>query len=122
MLAQAEHQELSSLTGRTWVLRSADERQVVALMQQQGLPEILARTLVARGVAADEVEHFLNPSIKQALPDPSHLLDMDVAAQRVAQAVIRRERIAIFGDYDVDGATSSALPRRPLGCCATVMS
>lgn len=98
-----------SLTGWEWVARSADERQIVTLMQQHGLPEVLARILTCRGVSGDDVEPFLNPNLKTLLPDPSHLLDMDKAAQRVARAVTDRERIAVFGDYDVDGATSSAL-------------
>lgn len=112
MQAAQQQQDTLSLTGRQWVLRSADERLVAALVQQQGLPEIIARVLVARGVPPEEIEDFLNPSLKQALPDPSHLLDMDVAAERVARAIAQGERIAIFGDYDVDGATSSALLMR----------
>jgi single-stranded-DNA-specific exonuclease len=112
MQAAQQEQDTLSLTGRQWVLRSADERQVAALMQSQELPEIIARVLVARGVPPEEIEDFLNPSLKQALPDPSHLLDMDVAAERVARALTQGECIAIFGDYDVDGATSSALLMR----------
>ena len=102
----------TSLTGRPWVIAEADDRQVVALSQKYGLPELLARILVARGVAPDEVELFLSPSLKNSLPDPSHLLDMDAAAERVAAAIMSGETIAIFGDYDVDGATSSALLMR----------
>src|SRR6201992_3249279 len=76
-----------SLTGRPWVFAEHDERHMRALMQQHELPEVLARILSARGVGTDEAAHFLNPSLKQALPDPSHLLDMDAAAERVAGAV-----------------------------------
>ncbi len=101
--------ETISLTGRLWHMRQADERLVQAFIQQHALPEILARILTIRDVALDEAEHFLNPSLKNALPDPGHLLDMQAAAERVATAVTTGERIAIFGDYDVDGATSSAL-------------
>ena len=90
-------------------MRQADDRLVAALCQILKLPDCVARVLVARGVGLDDVEHFLNPSLKASLPDPSHLLDMDVAAERVASAIIAGETIAIFGDYDVDGATSSAL-------------
>jgi len=103
-----------SLTGRQWLFRDADERQVLALAQRYGLPDILARILSARGVGLEETEQFLNPSLKATLPDPSHLLDMDAAAERVAGAIMSGERIAIFGDYDVDGATSSALLARYL--------
>lgn len=105
----ARARTLLSLTGREWVLRAADDRQVASLCQKLNLPDCVARILCARGVGVDEAELFLNPSLKTHLPDPSHLLDMDAAAERIASAVIGGEKIAIFGDYDVDGATSSAL-------------
>jgi single-stranded-DNA-specific exonuclease len=98
-----------SLTGWEWAVRDADERAVASLMQRHQLPEPLARILALRGVMADEVEAFLNPSLKTALPDPSHLLDMDKAVARIVAAVTTGEKIVIWGDYDVDGATSSAL-------------
>lgn len=101
-----------SATGRAWQVREVDERLVVAIAREHDLPEIVARVLVARGVEEDEVEDFLNPTLRNFLPDPSHLLDMDKAAGRIADAVIAKEKIAIFGDYDVDGATSSALLAR----------
>lgn len=103
-----------SLTGCLWQMREAAERDVMALMQQHDLPELLARVLAARGIDGDAVQDFLNPSLKASLPDPMHLLDMKLAAERVATAVMGGERIAIFGDYDVDGATSSALLMRYL--------
>lgn len=113
MLATSEAAAtLTSLTGREWIFRTADERQVMTMMQQHNLPEILARILTARGVTLEETPLFLNPSLKASLPDPSHFLDMDHAAERIASAIISGERIAIFGDYDVDGATSSALLMR----------
>lgn len=90
-------------------MREADERLVTALVQKLTLPECVARVLAARGVGLEEAEGFLSPSLKTSLPDPSHLLDMDVAAERVAAAVCAGETVAVFGDYDVDGATSSAL-------------
>ncbi len=98
-----------SLTGREWVRRQADDRLVAALCQTLKLPDCVARVLVARGVGLEDAEAFLNPSLKASLPDPSHLLDMDAAAERIAAAIVGGETIAIFGDYDVDGATSSAL-------------
>jgi len=103
-----------SLTGRQWIFREADERLVSALAQKYGLPDMLARLLAARGVGLAEAELFLNPSLKVSMPDPSHLFDMDAAAERVAGAIIHGECVAIFGDYDVDGATSSALLTRYL--------
>ncbi len=101
-----------SLTGKRWEERLADSRQGLALAQQLGLPEIVGRVLAARGVAAEEAERFLNPTLRDYLPDPSGFMDMDRAARRLLQAVEAGERIAVFGDYDVDGATSAAVLAR----------
>jgi single-stranded-DNA-specific exonuclease len=106
-----------SFGGRRWVTPPADSRLAMAMAQQLGLPELVARLLVARGVGLDEAEGFLNPTLRRDLPDPSHLLDMDLAVDRLADALARSERIAIFGDYDVDGATSAALLSRYLTAC-----
>ena len=115
MLAVSERSaEALSLTGRRWIFRDADPRQAEALAQRYDVPGMLAGLLTARGVGIEEVDQFLNPSLKASLPDPSHLLDMDRAAERVAGAIMSGERVAIFGDYDVDGATSSALLARYL--------
>jgi single-stranded-DNA-specific exonuclease len=100
-----------SATGRVWRDR-LDERgnlRALSIIQRHGLPEILARVIAGRGIEPDEVEAFLDPTIRRLMPDPSSLTAMDAAARRIAEAVERREAIAIFGDYDVDGATSSAL-------------
>jgi len=98
-----------SFTGKRWRLRLADERAGLALSQRLGVPEIVGRVLAARGVAPDSAECFLDPLLRNLLPDPSHLLDMDAAAARLARAVTHGEQIAVFADYDVDGATSAAL-------------
>src|SRR5947207_8648849 len=98
-----------SLTGKAWRLRLADERLGLALAQAHQLPEIVGRVLAARGVALADCARFLAPTLKTWLPDPSRLKDMDVAAARLARAVMQGEKIAVFGDYDVDGATSAAL-------------
>ncbi|OAN52135.1 single-stranded-DNA-specific exonuclease RecJ [Paramagnetospirillum marisnigri] len=100
-----------SLSGRRWVSRAGDERQALALAQRLGLPELVGRVLAARGIGLDEAESFLNPTLRDLLPDPSHLKDMDKAVARLVAAVTSGETIGIFGDYDVDGATSSALLR-----------
>ena len=71
--------------------------------------DIVRQLLLSRGVAAEDIERHRNPTLRNFLPDPSLFRDMDVAADRIAQAVIAGERITIYGDYDVDGATSSAL-------------
>ncbi len=98
-----------SLKGRSWVRRSYDERLAAQISQQHDLPEVVGRLLAARGVDAENADGFLNPSLRRSLPDPSVLLDMDAAVVRLLQAIQRDEGIAVFGDYDVDGATSAAL-------------
>lgn len=105
----------SSASGRKWLLKQYDERTSLALVQKFALPEITARILAARGITPDNAKNFLNPLLKNYLPDPSHLLDMDIAAERLSAAVIESENLVIFGDYDVDGATSSALLKRYFG-------
>jgi len=101
-----------SATGRRWVERSVDASAVLAIAQRLNTGEIVGRLLAARGVALDAAQGYLRPSLRGDLPDPSVVFDMDLAAARLAQAVRAGERIAIFGDYDVDGATSSALLAR----------
>lgn len=108
-----------SVLGKKWALTPMDTRLAEGISQSFGLPEILGRILVARGIEFDAVNDFLNPSLKNQLPDPSTLLDMDKAALRIAKAIVSGEKTAVFGDYDVDGATSSALLKRyfkALGC------
>lgn len=98
-----------SLSGRRWVARACDDRTAVALSQRLGLPEVLGRVLASRGVGLDGADKYLSPRLRDLLPDPSQLKDMDRAAERLASAVRAGEGIAILGDYDVDGATSAAL-------------
>jgi single-stranded-DNA-specific exonuclease len=98
-----------SLTGRRWAERLADERVALAMAQRHGLPDAICRLLAAREVDLEDVPDFLEPTLRRFLPDPSHLRDMDVAVERLVRALRQGERIVVFGDYDVDGATSSAL-------------
>ena len=104
----------NSATGRAWRDR-LDERgasRALAIAQRHELPELLARILAGRNVEAGAVDAFLDPTIKRAMPDPNVLTAMPEAAARIADAVMRGESIAIFGDYDVDGATSAAVLAR----------
>ncbi|MAF96824.1 MAG: single-stranded-DNA-specific exonuclease RecJ [Rhodospirillaceae bacterium] len=101
-----------SLTGKRWISREADKRQSLALAQRLSVPEIVGRVLAARGVGLEDADVFLRPTLKGLLPDPSRLKGMDTAAERLARAVMDGHGIGIFGDYDVDGATSSALLTR----------
>ncbi len=99
----------ASVTGRRWSWRAADERAGMMLAQRLELPELLGRLLAARGLAPDTAADFLDPRLRVFLPDPSVLIDMDKAAARLARAVRAREQVAVFADYDVDGACSGAL-------------
>ena len=100
-----------SVLGKPWRDR-LDERataRALAIAQRHNLPELLARILAGRGVEIDEVEAFLDPTVKRLMPDPHTLTAMQEAATRIADAVAHGEKVAIFGDYDVDGATASAM-------------
>ncbi len=100
----------TSLTGRRWVGPDpAQDRLAEAMVQQTRLPLPLCRILVARGVTPEDAPAFLAPALRDLMPDPLTLKDMAPAADRLLQAVARRERIAIFADYDVDGGSSAAL-------------
>jgi single-stranded-DNA-specific exonuclease len=105
-----------SVLGRPWTdrLDIATRRTATAIGQRTGLSDILARIVAARGVGVDEAEAFLQPTVRALMPDPSTLADMDALAERLAQAIVDRESIALFGDYDVDGASSCALMARYL--------
>ena len=100
----------ASATGRRWIGPGVEEdRLSEAMAQDTGLPAPLCRVLVRRGVSAQDAPGFLAPTLRDLLPDPRVLKDMDAATARFLQAVHRQERIAIFADYDVDGGTSAAL-------------
>lgn len=101
-----------SVTERAWVARPAEHRIIQAIVQNHDLPEIVARVIAGRGINIADAEFFLKPTLKKMLPDPSQFKDMDKACIRVADAIISEEKVAVFGDYDVDGATSSAIFKR----------
>ncbi|MCX7304769.1 MAG: single-stranded-DNA-specific exonuclease RecJ [Hyphomicrobiales bacterium] len=103
-----------SATGLRWEHRLNERQEMAALTiaQSHGIPDIVARVLAGRGVTAEGTERFLDPTVRDLLPDPASLTDMERAAARLAAAIRNREKVAIFGDYDVDGAASSALLKR----------
>ncbi len=99
-----------SLTGRRWVGPSPEvERATEMLTQQADLPRAVCQVLARRGVPPMEAAGFLEPKLKELLPDPRGLKDMEVAAARFLKAVRQKQRIAVFADYDVDGGSSAAL-------------
>jgi single-stranded-DNA-specific exonuclease len=97
-----------SLSRRRWLWRTGEERVAAGIAQRLVLPEIVSRLLAARGIDIEAAADFLEPTLRVLLPDPSTLIDMDVAANRLADAVRRGETVAVFGDYDVDGAWAAA--------------
>ncbi len=103
-----------SVTGQRWVSRldQAGQNRALAMSQLHGLPELVARVLAGRGVSVDDAPGFLDPTIRTLMPDPYRLTDCEAASERLVLAIRRGERVAIFGDYDVDGAASSALLAR----------
>src|SRR5882724_7410502 len=100
-----------SATGKLWRdrLDIRGAARALAISQRYQLPEMLARVLAGRDVGIDAVEDFLDPTIRKLMPDPYTVTQMETAAKRIADAATRNEKVAIFGDYDVDGATSAAL-------------
>jgi single-stranded-DNA-specific exonuclease len=103
-----------SISGRCWRWREHDAAEALAICQRIDLPEVVGRILAGRGVAVDGVPAFMAPRLRDALPDPSHLRDLDRAVERLADAVVAGEPVGLLGDYDVDGATSVALLARYL--------
>jgi single-stranded-DNA-specific exonuclease len=103
-----------SFSGRTWRLRPIDEGAALALSQRFDLPEIAGRILNGRGIGLDDAEGYLDPKLRDFIPDPAHLIGIDAASTRLADAIEDVEPIGIIADYDVDGATSCALLTRHL--------
>ena len=111
-----------SVTGRRWLWRPSDARTGLGIAQRLGVPEMVGRLLAARGIGIEAATDFLEPTLRALMPDPAALMDMEAAADRIAAAVRSGEHVAVFGDYDVDGACAGALVSRllrDLGCEVT---
>lgn len=100
-----------SLGGNLWKVAPVNERIIEHICQEYHLPYLVARILYLRGIPKEDIKNFIEPKLQNLLPDPSCLKDMDKASSRIAEAIIKKERVAIIGDYDVDGATSSSVLR-----------
>ena len=103
-----------SLSGRAWHWRGGNEGKIDAIPGAGGLDDLVTQLLLARGVPRNDLTRHRTPTLRAFLPDPSLFRDMDVAAARLAQAITSGEKITVYGDYDVDGATSAALLIRVL--------
>ncbi|MBL8707753.1 MAG: single-stranded-DNA-specific exonuclease RecJ, partial [Rhodospirillaceae bacterium] len=101
-----------SASGRLWRRRACDERLGLAISQRLGLSDLMGQLLAARGQTLESAASYLEPRLRDLMPDPARFKDMAAAASRLADAIGAGEQIAIFGDYDVDGATSTALLTR----------
>ncbi len=102
----------TSILGLQWHQKKFDERLALGISQRFGISEVLSGLLAEREISLDEIENFLEPKIKTALPNPFELGDMEKAVEHVIAAIRARKKITIFADYDVDGATSAALLKR----------
>lgn len=98
-----------SVNGNRWEANPVNDRLALALSQRFDLPEIAARVMTARGIDLETAEDFLDPTLRSMVPDPSSLQDMEKGIQHIYDALSQKKHIAVFGDYDVDGATSAAL-------------
>lgn len=98
-----------SIHGKRWLLQEQNPRDTLAISQRFKISDLMASMLLKRGLDIDSAAPFLDPTLRHYMPDPSHLKDMDKGVERLIKALQNKEKIAIFGDYDVDGATSSAL-------------
>ncbi len=98
-----------SVTGKNWILKKFDQEKIIYLKDHFSLDEITAKLLALRNIKKEDISSFLNPSIKNFLHNPNNLLDMEKSSLRTLEAIKNKEKIGVFGDYDVDGATSTAL-------------
>lgn len=98
-----------SILGQAWVLRPYSDRIARAIADNLNVSPIVGQLINARGIGIEDAASFFTPSLKELMPDPSVILDMDKGVARMVRAIQQGEKIAVFGDYDVDGATSSAV-------------
>ena len=98
-----------SVKGYFWKIKEYDEKLALTIFQKNNVSEIVSRLLAIRGINYDEVESYLEPKLKNLLKNPYHLLDMDKAVNTIYGAIIAKKNICVYGDYDVDGASATAL-------------
>ena len=101
-------QEFNSYTDNKWQIKIYDERQAELIGQKFEVSNLIAKLFSIRNISIDDIDSYLNPTLKDNMPDPNILMDMDKACERILMALKNNEKIAIFGDYDVDGSTSTS--------------
>ena len=100
---------LASVSGKNWVFKKFNDNLVQKYSEEFSINEIIARLLIIRNIKSEDVDLFLNPTIKNLMPNPYLLNDMEKAVKKTTKIIMENENIGIFGDYDVDGATATAL-------------
>ena len=100
---------IDSVSGKNWILKKFNEQDISFIKDNFFLDELTAKLLAIRNIKKENLSNFLNPSIKNTIPNPNVLKDMEKTTLRTINAIINNEKIGIFGDYDVDGASSSAI-------------
>ena len=99
----------NSVSNKNWIFKKYNEQDVIFYKENYSLDELTSKLLSIRKIKKEDVQTFLNPSIKNFLPNPEILKDMKKSAKRTIQAISQSHKIGIFGDYDVDGASATAL-------------
>ena len=99
----------NSVSNKNWIFKKYNEQDVIFYKENYSLDELTSKLLSIRNIKKEDVQTFLNPSIKNFLPNPEILKDMQKSAKRTIQAISQKHKIGIFGDYDVDGASATAL-------------
>ena len=101
-------QGFNSYTDSKWQVKTFDERQAELISQKFEVSNLIAKLFSIRNISIDDIASYLNPTLKDNMPDPNILMDMEKACERILVALKNNEKIAIFGDYDVDGSTSTS--------------
>ena len=108
-MSLSPEENFRSYTKKKWQLKEFDERITELIVQKYNLDYLLAKLFSIRNIDVDEIHEYINPSLKDHMPDPSILEDMNIAIERVVDGIKKNEKIAVFGDYDVDGSTSCSI-------------
>ncbi|MDC3271964.1 single-stranded-DNA-specific exonuclease RecJ [Hyphomicrobiales bacterium] len=110
-----------SVLKKSWVIRPQDENKILAIKSKYKIPDLIVRILMNRGVRSNDIEYYLNPTLKHSMPDPYVLIDMDKSCNRIKQAIVNNEKIGIIGDYDVDGAVSTSVLYKYLNSLSNIV-